>query len=308
VIELDDVHRSYGAQRAVNGLSFRVEAGECVGLVGLNGAGKSTTLRLLAGVSLPTRGVVRIDGQALTAASHALRARIGYLPETPPVYAEMGVAAFLRFAACLRGLGRREAQRATEQALSTCDLERVAGQSITTLSHGTRQRVGIAQAIVHGPSVLLLDEPGQGLDPAQSLALRVLLRKLRGAHTIVLSTHHLAEVRDCAERLLLVHEGRLFASGSEAELAARCAPAGMKVIASVRGERHQVEAALRRVQGTLVRVDVVAEGLRVEVSGQGDLRAALSRALIEAGCELLELSSATAGLEQVFAALSGAPS
>lgn len=305
MIEFEDVHRYYGARPAVSGLSFCIERGSSVGLLGLNGAGKSTTLRMLAGVSLPTRGRVRIDGQLLGARSHAVRARIGYLPDRAPLYDEMEVSRYLAFAARLRGLSGAKVARAVATVLESCGLESAAHEPIARLSHGFRQRVGIAQAVVHGPSLLVLDEPSQGLDPAQNLAMRRLVKGLSGAHTVVLSTHQLADIRDACERVLLIHQGRLLAEGTERELTERFGQLrGHKLRVLVRASQGDAERALAGLLGVRVGLGRASgDELELELEAERDVRADVSRALVTASVPLLALEARGHGLEQLFVKL-----
>ena len=185
MIQVEQLSKYYGARAAIRDLSFRIDAGEVVGFLGLNGAGKTTTLRILGCVLLPTSGTVRLDGEDLLTAPRQLRARIGFLPETPPLYEEMSVGEYLAFVAGLRSVdpARIPARvTETEERTGLADLD---DERISTLSHGYRQRVGVAQALVHGPDVLLLDEPANGLDPVQNVEMRSLIRSLRGDHTVL---------------------------------------------------------------------------------------------------------------------------
>jgi ABC-2 type transport system ATP-binding protein len=235
VIEIIDLYKYYGERRAVGPLSFTIEAGEIVGLVGLNGAGKTTTLRILACDLLPSSGSVRVDGIDVVERPHEVRGRIGYLPDTPPLYSEMTVRDYLKFAASLRGMSRAEAERRVPEVEEMTQLQDVAGEPITSLSHGYKQRVGIAQAVVHKPRLLVLDEPITGLDPVQIVDMRKLLRSLKGDHTILLSSHILPEISETCDRLLVIRDGAIEVSGTEAELKARHLE-GMRIEITVRAQ------------------------------------------------------------------------
>lgn len=308
MIVAEHVSKFYGPFAAVRDLDFRIEAGECVGFLGLNGAGKSTTLRMLAGVLEPTAGSITIDGNALHAEAFLARARIGYLPDRPPLYDEMPVRAYLRFAARLRGMAPTDATTRVAEVIPLCGLEAVADEVIATLSHGFRQRVGIAQAIVHRPALLILDEPTQGLDPVQVIEMRALIRNLRGRHTILLSTHILPEIEATCDRILLLHEGRIAAQGQEHELARRFGAGGpveLEVAAADGGEAR-LRAALQRWNATL---DVTALGdgvwrATVDVGANGPEE--LAAAVIHAGLGLRGLRRLTSGLETAFQRLSHA--
>lgn len=200
--------RSFGALQAVQTLDLDVRHGEVLGLLGTNGAGKTTTLSMLAGVLEPTVGSIEVEGVDLLASPERARASIGYLPEEPPLYAELRVGEFLRYCAALHGIGGHRADKLIDEAAARCDLGAVMDRIIGNLSKGYRQRVGIAQAILHEPSVLILDEPSVGLDPIQLRHVRELIASLRGSHAVVLSSHMLSEVQAVCDRVIILHAGR----------------------------------------------------------------------------------------------------
>lgn len=311
-----DVGHFYGEHAAVRDLAFEIASGECVGFLGLNGAGKSTTLRILAGVLTPSCGTVSIetpDGVVCNDAEGeddgvALRRHIGFLPERPPLYDEMSVRAFLRFAAGLRDVPRAHRDAAVGDAIARCGLDEVADVAIATLSHGYRQRVGIASAIVHRPRLLILDEPTQGLDPVQITEMRQLIRSLRGAHTILLSTHLLGEIEATCDRILLLHQGRIAAVGREEELIARFGGDGARVECELRGDEATIRAALATVEGvTLLGVAPATEPtlLRVELRCDAAAREAAVVALVGAGVGVRALRASRSGLEAMFLQLRG---
>jgi ABC-2 type transport system ATP-binding protein len=301
MIQVEGVSRYYGEHAAVRGLRFAIADGECVGFLGLNGAGKSTTLRLLAGVLEPSCGRVVIAGHDASAEPLAVRRLVGYLPERPPLYDDMTVRGYLRFAAALREVEAAQLAAAVEGALRRCALEAVAEAPIATLSHGYRQRVGIAQAIVHDPALLILDEPTQGLDPVQIAEMRQLIRGLRGRHTILLSTHILSEIEATCDRILVLHEGRVAAEGSEAALAARYA-AGGQLELELRGDEATARAALAGVAGVdgVERLPAGAGQLRLRLQSSGDVRERVAAAVVAAGLGLLGLRRLESGLEAMF--------
>ena len=305
MIRVTNATKYYGSHCAVRDLDFTIGDGECVGFLGLNGAGKSTTLRMLSCLLLPTSGSVTVHGLDAESDPHAIRKLIGYLPERPPVYGEMTVREDLVFAGKLRGItGTKLAQRLAD-TIETCSLTDVAQAPIDTLSHGYRQRVGIAQAIIHEPSLLILDEPMQGLDPVQIVQMRAMIRGLRGRHTILLSTHMLHEIEATCDRILVLNEGRVAAHGTEAELA-REFGAGGRFELLVAGDEDVVIATLEALDGVSdVHVEAAPDGWRVQLhlTGDGAGRGALARAVVEAGQELLELRRVTSGLESVFLGL-----
>lgn len=209
VLTLEQTGRSLAGRVIVDALDLTVGKGEVVGLLGINGAGKSTTLRLVAGVLAPDRGTIRLNGVDLAEQPHAARRAIGYLPEDPPLYAELTVAEFLRFCGRLHGLAGTRLRAQLDRTIERCDLGDVRRRLIGALSKGYRQRVGIAQAIVHEPDLIVLDEPASGLDPVQALKLRALVRSLGEHHAVILSTHLLPDVSACCDRVAILHRGRL---------------------------------------------------------------------------------------------------
>jgi ABC-2 type transport system ATP-binding protein len=221
-IEVEGLSKRYGEFDAVRNLSFHIRRGEVVGFLGTNGAGKTTTMRMLTGFLPPTNGTVRIDGHDVFEAPLAARRAIGYLPESPPVYPEMTVRGYLRFVAQLKDVPGGRRRQAVDRAIERCGLEDSADRVIEHLSKGYRQRVGLAQAIVHDPKVLVLDEPTVGLDPIQIREIRSLIQELatadEGGHTVILSTHILTEVEALCERVVLIHRGAMALDASLSEL------------------------------------------------------------------------------------------
>lgn len=209
VLEAKDLTRRFGSRPAVDGVSFRLSRGEVLGLLGANGAGKTTCLDMLGGVLSPSAGQVRLCGQDLGKTPEAAKRRLGYLPERPPLYPEMRVGEYLTFAARLRGLGRQAAAAAVEAVMVRCGLNGEARRVIGQLSKGYRQRVGIAQAIVHAPAVVVLDEPTSGLDPIQTVDFLDLVRSLGQTCGVIFSTHHLTEAESLCHRVLILQGGRL---------------------------------------------------------------------------------------------------
>lgn len=305
MIVVENVSKYYGAARAVSDLSFTIAKGECVGFLGLNGAGKSTALRLLSCLSLPTSGSIKIQGLDVVSEPHEIRKLVGYLPDSPPLYDEMTVVEYLNFAGALRGLSGSELSRRHSNVIEVCDLGSVKGQPIGTLSHGYRQRVGIAQAIIHGPALLILDEPIQGLDPVQIVEMRKMIGRLRGEHTILLSSHILSEIEQTCDRILMMHEGRIAASGTEEELTARMQSA-KRLQLTVKAD----QAALLELLEALPETSDVTVSADDDGSCEATLtvsdaeREAVSRAVVQAGMGLVDMRSLTTGLESVFLELS----
>src|SRR5882672_1352308 len=219
MIEVKGLTKYYGEHAAIHDLNFTIDSGEVIGFLGLNGAGKTTTLKVLGCVLLPTAGEVTIDGIDIARDPHAIRRRIGFLPDSPPLYGEMTVGRYLAFAAQLRGVETAATASAVAEAEDKTATREVHDQLISSLSHGYRQRVGVAQALVHKPKLLILDEPTSGLDPVQIVEMRKMIRALRGDHTILLSSHILSEISQTCDRLLVIQRGEIVAQGTEQELA-----------------------------------------------------------------------------------------
>ena len=209
MIEVANLSKRYGDLRAIEGVSFTAAKGQILGFLGPNGAGKTTTMRIITGFMPATSGTVRVEGFDVFEQSNEVRRRIGYLPENPPLYNDMVVAGYLRFVARLKGLARREVGEALERVLATCGLDQVRDRLLGHLSKGYRQRVGLAQALIHDPPVLVLDEPTIGLDPRQIRDIRALVRTLGGKRTIVLSTHILSEVTEVCDKVVIINDGRI---------------------------------------------------------------------------------------------------
>ncbi len=295
----------FGEFRAVEDVSFEVQQGQCIGLLGLNGAGKTTLLRMLACLLSPTSGTALVDGADVGEDGLKVRERIGFLPEVPPLYGEMSVGRFLAFVARLRRVPPALVEARVKEAVERCQLDGVVEQTIETLSYGFRKRVGIAQAIVHQPPLVLLDEPIAGLDPKQIVEMRELVKRLRGAHTLVLSSHILTEISQTCDRILVMHKGRIAAQGREDELTPK-AHLGVRV--RVLGAREKLVAALGGVAG-LERVEVAEAGaggvVEARLECREDVRPSVAAAVVGAGLGLLELGESELALESVFLTLIG---
>ncbi len=306
MIEVRGLTRYYGTTRAIEDLAFSIASNEIVGFLGLNGAGKTTTLKILAGLLLPTAGEVRLDGQDLLTAPLEVRKHIGFLPEEPPLYTEMTVRAFLVHVGLLRGLTREEAESAIPSVAERTSITEVLDQVIDTLSHGYRKRVGIAQAIVHHPSLVILDEPIAGLDPVQIVEMREMIVALRATCTVLVSSHILSEVSQTCDRLLILKDGRLVGQGTEAELARR-ARGLARVVVSARGSREDLARAFDgQPEVTGWTLESEAGGIAtVRVDLSGDHREAVVRRMVEAGLGIRRVTEAEAELEQIFLQLTG---
>ena len=297
MIDVEGLSKSYGPRMAVNDISFHVEKGEIVGFLGPNGAGKTTTMRMLAGYLPPTEGRASIGGFDTFSQSLEVRRRIGYLPETVPLYPEMAVADYLDFMAALRKVPNRRA--AVQRAMEATHVEDRARMNIGKLSKGYRQRVGLAQALVHDPDVLILDEPTIGLDPRQIIEVRELIKGLAGQHTILISTHILPEVEQVCSRVLIIHRGKLVAEDTPKNLGARLRGAE-RVGLQVTGDGAKLQAALAAVPG-VQSVQAVDDGrYEVAVTPGQDLRAQLAETVVRGGWGLLELAPVGMSLEEIF--------
>ena len=309
MIEIDGLYKYYGEYRALGPLSATIADGEVVGLLGLNGAGKTTTLRILACDLLPSSGTVRVGGVDVVAEPHRVRQMIGYLPDVPPLYDEMTVEEYLAFAARLRRVASGQLARAVAHAAAVTGLADVVSQRVAALSHGYRQRVGIAQAIVHEPRLVVLDEPSSGLDPIQIKEMRALVRSLGGKHTVLVSSHNLPEISEMCDRLLVIGNGEIVAAGTEAELVSRLVAQQQFEV----GVRATSEWDATRLRTTLEQISGVKQVspsrtqepsvLTVLVDAERDIRGDLARVLVQAGADLLNLSRSERELENVFASL-----
>ena len=304
MIEAEKLTKYYDKVAAIEDVSFTVEKGEIVGFLGPNGAGKTTTMRILTGFLPPSSGTARVAGHDILTNSLQVRRRIGYLPEAVPLYTDMKVAAYLEFVAEVKGLERRERRRSVGQIMEKCRIVDVQRMLIGSLSRGYRQRVGIAQALLNNPEVLILDEPTVGLDPQQIIEIRQLIKELSGQSTIILSTHILPEVSMVCQRVIIINDGHIIAVDTPENLTARL-QSSAKLLLTVDGPVGQVEEALTQLPGVL-RVEPKDEARDASVSfvveseRSRDLRREVSRLIVDRGWGLLELRPADMTLEEIF--------
>ena len=309
MIEVSHLSKNYGSRPAVKDLSFTVGNGQIFGLLGPNGAGKSTIMNILTGYIAPTSGEVKVAGFSLPEQAQQAKACVGYLPEQPPLYPEMTVQEYLDFASELKGVRRAERKEQVRRAARRTGLEEVLPRLIRSLSKGYRQRVGIAQALLGDPKLIILDEPTVGLDPAQVIEIRKLIRELGKAHTVILSSHILSEVQAVCSQVLILAKGRLVAVGAPDELGEKlCSGSCLK--ATVLGNGQTVLKAVGSIPG-IRKVELEGESdgqvtFTAESTDDTDRRAEVSRALSQAGCTVLALSAESKTLEDVFLALTEA--
>jgi ABC-2 type transport system ATP-binding protein len=313
MIQVDNLTKKYARHTAVNNISFSVDKGDIVGFLGPNGAGKTTTMRILTCFMPPTEGKATVAGFDVFEQPFEVKKRIGYLPEAPPLYPEMSVQDYLTFVARLKNVPATEVKSRTEQVMERCSVADVKEKLISKLSKGYRQRVGLAQAIIHNPDVLILDEPTSGLDPKQITETRELIQSLAGEHTIILSTHILPEVEAVCRKVIIINKGRLVATDSVENLKSR-AGVGNTVQIQVgtvgQASATAVHQKLEQVAGVKKVLDRGGAGDRylfeVESLPGSNARGDLARAVVHAGWDLLELKSPYT-LEEVYLSLTGGP-
>lgn len=296
MIVVEQVSKFYGPHAAVKNLNFEIEEGECVGFLGLNGAGKSTTLRMLSCLLLPTSGSIKIDELDVEHDPHEIRKAIGYLPDKPPVYDEMTCTQFLKFAGEIRDMDSSALKKRIPEVIDICGLDDVADQIISSLSHGYKQRVGIAQAIIHEPKLLILDEPFKGLDPVQTFQMRKMIKSLHGKHTILLSTHLLAEVEASCDRILFLENGLIEATKTKEELSTG---GDFLIRVVVAKNDNDLATLIEEVEGVLS-VSTIQEQEEFEIRCASDRRSLIAKKLIEKEFELLVLQRKESGLEAAF--------
>ncbi len=304
MIEVEHLTKSYGSGRAVNDISFTVNRGEILGFLGPNGAGKTTTMRILTGYLPATSGTARIAGFDVFEQSMEVRKRIGYLPEQPPLYPEMSVADYLTFVARIKGIEADRVNSRVQEAMRLTNVEDRRDMLIRKLSRGYKQRVGIAQAIVHNPDVVILDEPTVGLDPNQIGEVRKLIKSLAGEHTIILSTHILPEVEVTCDRVVIINKGQIVAEGAPQSLSSQRS-GGQRIHLEVKGGDAELRAALEPVPGVShIEIEPVESTDRLSVTLENDsgedLRHRLAADLIGRGFELYELRAVNLSLEDIF--------
>ena len=305
-IQVEGLRKSYGRHQALRGIDFEVDEGEIVGFLGPNGAGKSTAMKILTGFISPSSGMARIYGQEVLTNPIPARRNIGYLPENAPIYPDMRVCDYLKFVARIRGLGRAEQARAIARTTEQCGLSDRLLQTVGSLSKGYRQRVGLAQALLHSPKILILDEPTTGLDPNQIVEIRNLIRELGKTRTVVLSTHILSEVRATCDRVLIIHRGQLVADGTTDDVASIAAGGQMIQVefapGKVAARREDLQQAISNIAGVQQvhnRVSTTPDHHLFEVVADRDVRSDLYQLSAQQGVVLLEMARGASSLEEV---------
>jgi ABC-2 type transport system ATP-binding protein len=306
MIRVENLTKRYGMRTAVDDVSFEVDKGEILGFLGPNGAGKTTTMRILSGFLPSDAGRAIVAGFDVFEKPLESKRRVGYLPEIPPLYTEMRVDSYLRFVAKIKGVSSGDIPRRIAYVKERCGLSEHGQRLIKHLSKGFKQRVGLAQALIHDPEVLILDEPTIGLDPKQIVEVRELIKSLGGDHTVILSTHILPEVSMTCERVVIINNGRIVAVDTPENLSNRFS-GGQRIEVEVGATAEGVKPVLERVTGVRqVTEEATETGRRrliVESDGTGEIRHLLSRAVFESGADLYQIRAESMSLEEVFVRL-----
>ncbi|MGO8942866.1 MAG: ABC transporter ATP-binding protein [Syntrophobacteraceae bacterium] len=301
MIEAEGLTKFYGPIGAIRNVSFQIDQGEVVGFLGPNGAGKSTTIRILTCFMPPSSGSARVEGLDVIEKSLQIRQKIGYLPESVPLYKDLTVRRFLRFAASSKGVEAKRMNAEVSRVISACGLEKNADRIIQNLSKGFRQRVGLAQALLNDPSVLILDEPTIGLDPAHIIEIRRLIQDLRGDRTILLSSHILPEVAQLCQRVIIINKGEIVATDSPANLTSQLQKT-IKIELELSGPIQEFAQAIENMTG-VEKVSLVSNGTSrfvIETDPSKDIRPEIAAMAVQKGCGLLELKKMQLSLEDIF--------
>lgn len=304
MIEIKNLTKKFGQETILDNITFSVKKGEVLGFLGPNGAGKTTTMKIITGFWLADSGQVEVGGLDVSQDSLKIRKKIGYLPETVPLYDDMLAYEYLRFAGEIRGLKKQELKKRIKEVIGTCGLKKVIKKSVDELSKGYRQRLGLAQAIIHNPDVLILDEPTTGLDPNQIVEIRDLIKKIGQEKTVIFSTHILSEVSATCDRVIIINNGKIAGQGSPKDLAQK---AGTKEIiyVKIKGPKEEVLAKLKSMEN-VSRVEIKDKesdevyGYEIEAKEGLDLREYLSMTVMGAGWSILEFNKKSVSLEDVF--------
>lgn len=297
MIRTTGLTKDYGARRAIDNLTFEANQGEVVGFLGPNGAGKTTTMRILAGYMPPTFGTAQIAGFDVVEESIEVRRRVGYLPETVPLYSDMTVFDYLKFMADLRHIPNGDEM--VDNALEMVQMEQRADGYISNLSKGMRQRIGLAQALLHKPEVLILDEPTIGLDPAQVVEVRNIIREIGKARTVLLSTHILSEAQQLCDRVLIINKGRIVAEDTPENLQARLVGAERSIL-RIKGDAEELMPLISKING-VQEIKIRPDGaMEFQFAPGVDVRPEVAKTVVQSGFDLLELSPVGLSLEEIF--------
>lgn len=299
MIKVENLSKRYGEIYAIKNLSFSVQKGEILGFLGPNGAGKTTTMRIITGYIPPTEGRVVVGGFDVLEEPVAAKRQIGYLPENPPLYNDMSVEGYLGFVADIRGVERKRRKKAIDETMERCGVADVRGRLIGNLSRGYRQRVGIAQALVHNPSILILDEPTVGLDPRQIIEIRELIHSLAGRHTVILSTHLLQEVTMTCTRVIIINEGKIVLEESMSRLSKSQEGTG-RFFLKLGHTGSEISAKLSSIEGVISVSEEYPGVFIIEADLSRDIRKDISKTVVLSGWALLEFRPMRMTLEDVF--------
>ena len=304
MIELENVTKNFGDFPAITDISFRVEPGEVLGFLGPNGAGKTTTMKIITGYMPPSSGKVTVAGYDIVSQSLVARRHIGYLPETVPLYTDMTVEEYLAFMGTIRGMTRDRIRTRVGDVIEVCRLEEYQSSHISKLSKGFRQRVGIAQAILHEPEVLILDEPTIGIDPIQVVETRQLIKNLAGDHTVIVSTHILPEVSTLCQRVIIIHEGEIVAIDAPENLSTRLR-GSERIELQIRAPEDEAVRIIESIENvtsvaTTPPPDPGVLSLHVDTVAGYDARAEIASAVVRRGWDLLTIRSIGMSLEEIF--------
>lgn len=307
MIQVSNLTRYYGSLPALRNVSFEVQRGEIIGLLGLNGAGKSTALKILAGVLAPSNGFVSMNGQNVTDNADKLKSKIGFLPEEPPLYRDMTVTAFIVHVGRLKGMTRQQALARLPEVIRITGLQGRENQLIGTLSHGYKKRVGIAMTVIHDPELVILDEPISGLDPKQIKEMRGVIRRLGDKRAVLISSHILSEISKTCDRLIVLDQGKMVAQGSQEDLTSHLGNTQIKL--TVRGNKGDFTAWLDRhpLVKSSKAVEAPEDCTAAIIKLDGDEREALAKEVMNAGFGLRLMEDPEYDLEEVFLRFTGGP-
>jgi ABC-2 type transport system ATP-binding protein len=304
MIEIKNLTKKFGTNVILDNITLSVKKGEILGFLGPNGAGKTTTMKIITSFWSPTSGTVTIDNLDVREDSILTRQKIGYLPETVPLYEDMRVYEYLKFVAEIRGIGKDDIKKRIKEAVASCGLSKVLRRPIEELSKGYRQRVGLAQAIIHNPDILILDEPTTGLDPNQIVEIRDLIKQLGKEKTVIFSTHILSEVRATCDRVIIINNGKIVEDGSPDELVSRSGSRDV-IYVKIKGPKEEVLGKLRAMENVeeALAKDTESEdviGYEITPKPEADIREYLSMTVMNNNWSILEFSKKTVSLEDVF--------